>query len=189
MLSALNGDAERSLAAEQRKFWVERSHCQKDKDPVDCLHARYETRLAQIKGRPDYPGDERTARTEYTEALIKEAGKGWAQSMSVYMRAIRACVAKATPKPRAVLTAWPHGGDRSVAMRLRTAAGEDYLCVARQDGTQAQVRKREPVETVPDAGPILWLGTGAAPKAACGTPIQVLDTDDTPVGWLAEAKC
>ncbi len=50
MLSALNGDAERSLAAEQRKFWVERSHCQKDKDPVECLHARYETRLAQIRG-------------------------------------------------------------------------------------------------------------------------------------------
>jgi hypothetical protein len=30
---------------------------------------------------------------------------------------------------------------------------------------------------------------GAAPKEACGKLVQVIDTDDAPVGWLSDAKC
>jgi hypothetical protein len=84
---------------------------------------------------------------------------------------------------------WPEEEGELIAMRMRAANGDDYLCLAKKDGTQPNVRKREAVETVPDAGPILWLGSGPAPKEACGKPLQVLDTDDTPVGWVADANC
>ena len=102
-------------------------------------------------------------REEFSEALIKEAGKGWSQNMSGYIRAIRACISKASPRPRAVLAVWPEEDGEIIAMRLRSGAG-DYMCVAKKDGTQANVRKREPVETVPDAGPILWLGASMPPS-------------------------
>jgi uncharacterized protein len=189
VLKVVSGSAERALTAEQNKFWAARNACQKDKDPVDCLAQRYEARIAELKGRPDYPGDEPHVREEFSEALIKEAGKGWSQNMSAYMRAIRACVANTTPRPRAVLAAWAEEEGELIAMRLRAGNGDDYLCIANKDGTQPHARKREPVETVPDAGPILWLGSGPPPKEACGTPLQVLDTDDTPVGWMADANC
>jgi uncharacterized protein len=189
VLKVVSGSAERAFTGEQNKWWAARNLCQKDKDPDDCLAGRYEARIAELKGRPDYPGDEPHVREEFSEALIKEAGKGWAQNMSAYMRAIRACVGKAAPRPRAVLAVWTEEEGELVGMRLRAGAGEDYMCIAKKDGTQANVRKREPVETVPEAGPILWLGAAAAPKEACGKPLQVLDTDDTPVGWLADGKC
>jgi len=189
VLKVVSGSAERAFTAEQNKFWAARNACQKDKDPVDCLAQRYEARIAELKGRPDYPGDEPHVREEFSESLIKEAGKGWSQNMSAYMRAIRACVANTTPPPRAVLAVWPEEEGELIAMRLRAGNGDDYLCIAKKDGTQPHARKREPVETVPDAGPILWLGSGAAPKEACGKPLQVLDTDDTPVGWVADANC
>jgi uncharacterized protein len=189
VLKVVSGSAERAFTAEQNKFWAARNACQKDKDPVDCLAQRYEARIAELKGRPDYPGDEPHVREEFSEALIKEAGKGWSQNMSAYMRAIRACVAGTTPRPRAVLAVWPEEEGELIAMRLRAGNGDDYLCVAKKDGTQPHARKREAVETVPDAGPILWLGSGPVPKEACGKPLQVLDTDDTPVGWMADANC
>jgi uncharacterized protein len=189
VLKVVSGSAERAFTAEQNKFWAARNACQKEKDPVDCLAGRYEARIAELKGRPDYPGDDPQVRQDFTESLIKESGKGWSQNMSIYMRAIRACSAKASPRPRAVLAVWTEQEGELVAMRLRNQAGEDYMCLAKRDGTQASVRKREPVETVPDAGPILWLGQQAAPKEACGKPVQVLDTDDTTVGWLADANC
>ena len=189
LLKVVSGSAEHDFTAEQNKWWASRSACQKDKDPVDCLAAHYEARIAELKGRPDYPGDEPHVREEFSEALIKEAGKGWSQNMSAYMRAIRGCIAKAAPRPRAVLAVWSEEEGELIGMRLRTGAGEDYMCAAKKDGSQANVRKREAVETVPDAGPILWLGASAPPKEACGKPVQVLDTDDTPVGWLAEANC
>jgi uncharacterized protein len=188
VLKVVSGPAERAFTIDQNKFWAARNACQKNKDPVDCLAQRYEARIAELKGRPDYPGDEPHVREVFSEALIKEAGKGWSQNMSIYMRAIRACIAKASPRPRAVLAVWPEEEGEIIGMRLRSGA-EDYMCVAKKDGTQANVRKREPVETVPSAGPILWLGASTPPKAACGKPLQVLDTDDTPVGWLAEANC
>jgi uncharacterized protein len=189
VLKVVSGSAARAFTGEQNKWWAARNLCQKDKDPDDCLAGRYEARIAELKGRPDYPGDEPHVREEFSEALIKEAGKGWAQNMSAYMRAIRACVGKAAPRPRAVLAVWTEEEGELVGMRLRGGAGEDYMCIAKKDGTQANVRKREPVETVPEAGPILWLGAAAAPKEACGKPLQVLDTDDTPIGWLADGKC
>jgi uncharacterized protein len=189
VLKVVSGSAERAFTADQNKWWAGRNACQKDKDPADCLAGRYEARIAELKGRPDYPGDDPQVRMEFTESLIKESGKGWSQNMSVYMRAIRACIAKAAPRPRAVLTVWTEEEGQLVAMRLRSGAGEDYLCLAKKDGSQANLRKREAVETVPDAGPILWLGAKAAPKEACGKPVQVLDTDDTPVGWLADGNC
>ncbi len=188
VLKVVSGSAERAFNVDQNKWWAARNGCQKDKDPVDCLAQRYEARIAELKGRPDYPGDEPHMREEFSEALIKEAGKGWSQNMSVYMRAIRACIAKASPRPRAVLAVWPEEEGEIIGMRLRSGA-DDYMCVAKKDGKQANVRKREPVETVPEAGPILWLGASSPPKEACGKPVQVLDTDDTPVGWLADANC
>jgi hypothetical protein len=109
--------------------------------------------------------------------------------MSNYMKAIRSCVAKSSPRPRAVLTAWTEEEGELVAMRLRGPAGQDLLCIAKKDGTQPNVRMREPVETVPEEGPILWLTSGPSPGEACKKSVQVLDTDDTPVGWLAEAQC
>ena len=189
VLKVVSGSAEQAFTAEQNKWWASRNACQKDKDPVDCLAGSYEARIAELKGRPDYPGDEPHVREEFSEALIKEAGKGWSQNMSAYMRAIRGCIVKAALRPRAVLAVWPEEEGELIGMRLRTGTGEDSICVARKDGSQANLRKREAVETVPDAGPILWLGASAPPKEACGKPVQVLDTDDTPVGWLAEANC
>jgi uncharacterized protein len=188
VLKVVSGKDERAVTVEQNKWWAARNACQKDKDPVDCLAGRYEARIAELKGRPDYPGDEPQYRETFTESLIKESGKGWSQNMSLYMRAIRACIAKASPRPRAVLTVWPEEEGQLFGMRLQTSGGEDYLCLAKKDGTQVQVRKREAVETVPDAGPILWLGA-SVPKGVCGKPVQVLDTDDTPVGWLSDKTC
>ena len=189
VLKVLSGDAEKSFTAEQRKWWGARATCQKDKDPSSCMEGRYETRMAELKSRPDYPGDEPRPKEEFTESLIKESGKGWSQNMSLYMKAIRACIAKPSPRPRAVLTAWTEEEGELVVMRLRGAGGEDLVCYSKKDGKQASVRPREPVETLPDEGPVMWLGSGAAPKEACGKPVQVLDTDDTPVGWLADGKC
>ena len=84
---------------------------------------------------------------------------------------------------------WTEEEGELVMMRLRGNGDEDLVCYTKKDGKEANVRKREAVETLPDEGPILWLGSGPVPKEACGTPVQVLDTDDTPVGWLADAKC
>jgi uncharacterized protein YecT (DUF1311 family) len=189
MLKVLSSDAEKALNTEQRKWWAERGTCQKQPDPGACLEKRYQARITELTGRADYPGDQPRPREEFSEALIKEAGKGWSQHASQYMKAIRACISKTKPAPRAVLTAWGEEEGELIAMRLRGAAGEDLVCVAKKDGTQANVRAREAVETLPDAGPVLWLGTAGAPKEACGKPVQVIDTDDTPVGWLAEASC
>src|SRR5215470_4377253 len=189
MLKVVTGDAEKALSVEQRKWWAERGSCQRQADPSACLEKRYQARIAELTGRADYPGEQSRPREEFSEALIKEAGKGWSQRASLYMKAIRACISKATPAPRAVLTAWSEEEGELIAIRLRGAAGEDLVCVAKKDGTQANVRAREVAETLPDAGPVLWLGTAAAPKEACGKPVQVIDTDDTPVGWLAEASC
>ena len=189
MLKVLSGDGEKTFTSEQRKWWAERGTCQKDADPSGCLERRYQARITALTLRPDYPGDQPRPREEFSEALIKEAGKGWSQNMSVYMRAIRACLAKAKPAPRAVLAAWTEEEGELVLMRLRGAVGEDLVCTAKKDGAQSNMRAREPAETLPDAGPVLWLGAGAAPQEACGKPVQVIDTDDTPVGWLADGKC
>lgn len=190
MLHALSGSAEKAFSAEQRRWWAARAACEKDKDPSHCLETRYEARIAEVKTRPDYPGDEHAKRPEgFTESLIKQSGPGWSQNASAYMKAIRACIAKTSPAPRAILVAWSEEEGELVAMRLRGAAGEDLLCTAKRDGTQPNVRPREQGETVPGEGPILWLGSGSSPKEACGKPIPVLDTDDTQVGWLADAKC
>lgn len=190
MLRVLSGSAEQAFTAEQRKWWGARGACQKDKDPQSCLEGRYEARIAEVKARPDYPGDEQAPRQEgFTESLIKETGQGWSQHASAYMKAVRACVAKTVPAPRAVLVAWTEEEGELVVMRLRGAAGEDLLCTAKKDGATANVRPREQGETVPAEGPILWLGSGTPPKGACGKPVPVLDTDDSQVGWLADAKC
>jgi uncharacterized protein len=189
MLKVLSSDGERTFSAEQRKWWGERGTCQKEADPSGCLEKRYQSRITALTSRPDYPGDQPRPREEFSEALIKEAGKGWSQNMSAYMKAIRACIAKANPAPRAVLAVWTEEEGELVLLRLRGAAGDDLVCIAKKDGTQPNVRPREPAETLSDAGPVLWLGTGAAPKEACGKPVQVIDTDDTPVGWLADGKC
>jgi uncharacterized protein len=190
VLKVVSGSSEKAFTKEQNTFWGARSACRKDKDPNSCLEDRYVSRIAELKGRPDYPGDEPgPQRVVFTESLIKEGGKGWAQNMSNYMKAIRSCVAKSKPRPRAVLTAWSEEEGELVGMRLRGAAGQDWLCIAKKDGSQPHVRAREAVETVPEAGPILWLTKGPSPGEACKKSVQVLDTDDTPVGWLAEAKC
>lgn len=189
VLKVLSGNAEKTFTAEQQKWWAARGACQKDKDPQSCLEGRYENRITELTSRPDYPGEGPRPKDEFTESLIKETGKGWSQNMSLYMKAIRACVAKTSPKPRAVTTVWTEEEGEVVVMRLRGAGGEDLVCYTKKDGKQASVRPREPVETLPDEGPVLWLSSGAAPKEACGKPVQVLDTDDTPVGWLADGKC
>ncbi len=188
-LSVVSGDSLRTLTAQQNKWWGQRAACQKQKDATGCLEDRYISRIDELKNRPDYPGDDRQSREEFSEALIKEGGTGWSQNMSGYMKAIRSCVAKSAPRPSAVLTAWTEKEGEWVAMRLRGKDGQDLLCFAKKDGTQPKLRAREAVETVPDEGPILWLGMGGAPKGACGKPVQVLDTDDTPVGWLSPVKC
>ena len=189
VLKVVSGDAEKAFSAEQRKWWAERGTCQKESDPRGCLEKRYHARIATLTSRADYPGDQPGPREEFSEALIKEAGKGWSQNMSMHMKAIRACTARAKPAPRAVLTVWTEEEGELVLMRLRGGAGEDLVCVAKKDGTQPSVRAREPAETLPDPGPVLWLSAGAAPKEACGKPVQVIDTDDTPVGWLADGNC
>ena len=189
MLDVLSGDAAKKFAAEYNTWWINLAECRTELDPDTCLAALYQTRIVEVRSRPDYPGDERKRHEEFSESMIKESGKGWSQNMSAYMKAIRACVAKPSPKPRAVLTVWTEEEGEIVMMRLRGGAGEDLVCYAKKNGTEASVRKREAVETLPEAGPILWLGSGPPPKEACGKPVQVLDTDDTPVGWVADAAC
>jgi len=189
MLKVLSGDAEKTFSAEQRRWWAERATCQKDSDPSGCLEKRYQTRIGELTNRPDYPGDQPRPHEGFSETLIKESGRGWSQHTSLYMRAIRACTAVTKPAPRAVLTAWTEEDGDLILVRLRGAAGEDLICMAKKDGTQPALRVREPAESLPEAGPVLWLSAGATPKEACGNPVQVIDADDTPVGWLADGAC
>src|SRR5262245_61947511 len=142
MLKVLTGDPEKALNTEQPKWWAERGPRPKPAHPGACLEKRYQARIAELTGRADYPGDQPRPREEFSEALIKEAGKGWSQHASLYMKAIRACIAKAKPAPRAVLIAWSEEEGELIAMRLRGATGEDLVCVAKKDGTQANVRAR-----------------------------------------------
>ena len=107
MLDVLKGDAEKGFTADHGKWWANLAQCRKDKDPPTCLEGRYQARISEIKSRPDYSGEGPRPREEFSEALIKEAGKGWAQNMSAYMKAIRACSAKSPPKARAVLSVCP----------------------------------------------------------------------------------
>ena len=59
---------------------------------------------------------------------------------------------------------WTEEEGELVMMRLRGGGDEDLVCFAKKDGTEPNVRKREPAETLPEEGPILWLGSGGAPE-------------------------
>ena len=75
-----------------------------------------------------------------------------------------------------------------VPVLLLTACGAEEGVPERAPPVSAPAETWD-LSRLPDPGPVLWLSTGGAPKEACGKPVQVIDTDDTPVGWLAEGNC
>ena len=101
--------------------------------------------------------------------------------MSVY-KAIRSCI-QSLAKPRAVRRRGPRRVNRC-RVRLRRPSGETGLhCQEGRD--QADLRPREPGTLPEQADP--WRFRSSSRKLREAIP--VLDTDDTPVGWVADANC
>jgi len=189
-LRGAQGEAVKSLEAEQRRWWGDRAQCQKDSDPIACVGRKYTTRIDTLKGRPDYPGDQPALGPKITkDAPIKEVGQGWSKNLSEYFKAIKVCVA-VSPKPaRSVLTAWKEERGETVAMWIQDDEDQNLLCLAARDGSKLiRLRLRDVDEDLPEVGPILYLGN-TEPRGHCENPIPVLDPSGREFGWLAQSLC
>ncbi|MSQ60741.1 MAG: hypothetical protein EXR36_14165 [Betaproteobacteria bacterium] len=188
LLRGTDPGAKRSLESDQRKWWGERSQCQKNADPPACVEQSYTTRIGNLKARPDYPGDVAPAMGPkiIQDAPIKEAGQGWAKNLSEYFKAINLCVASARTPIQAVLSAWNEGRDM-VAMWLRRQDGQNLRCTAARNGNQLKSLVDWDVgEDIHTTGPVLYLG---AKEPGCASAAGVIDPIGTPLGWLIGTDC
>jgi hypothetical protein len=46
------------------------------------------------------------------------------------------------------------------------------------------LREANDYETLPEPGPVYYPDPSAPPAGACGKPVQILDENDAPSGWL-----
>lgn len=185
LLRVSSGDKEKTLTAGQRKWWATRGECSKQADPVACLEDRYSSRIAALKEHPDYtelhPGP-----VELTPENIASAGQGWTKSLSRYLKAIRVCMRKAPGSVKAVTAGWDDQQyDQAVGMRMRGPANENWVCVAQRNGSEViSLREANNLEMLPEEGPLFYPDPTAPPGGACGKPVQILDENDAPTGWL-----
>lgn len=185
LLRVTAGDTQKKLTAEQNRFWAARGDCRSKPDPVACLDALYSTRITALRERPDYT-EQRPTQIELPPERLASVGEGWSKSLGKYRKAIRACLRRAPAPAQAVLAAWnDEQRDAAVGVRMLGPNGEAWMCVAAGSGLEVfSLREANEYETLPEPGPIYYPDPSAAPAGACGTPIQILDENDAPAGWL-----
>jgi len=185
LLRVTSGSTSKQLAAEQNRWWASRNDCRKHGDGVACLDTLYSARIEELRARPDFT-ELRPTQIELPPERLASAAEGWAKNMSRYQKAIRACLRKTPVTARAVTSAWDDADrDNAVGVRMQGPNDEIWICVASLDGMQVHgMREANSYETLPDAGPIYYPDPSAPPAEACGTPVQILDRNDAPVGWL-----
>ena len=188
LLRVVSADAERTLTAEQRRWWGAREECRRQSAPQQCLEARYSDRIAALRSRPDYT-EARPGPVELAPEAIAAAGQGWSRGLSGYMKAIRACLRKAPGAVTRIGSAWEDGEEeQAVGMRMRGSGTDAWVCVARRNGSEViALRPANAYESLPAEGPMFYPDPSAAPADACGKPVQVLDEHEAPVGWIGPA--
>ncbi len=187
LLRSATPEGEKTLAADQRRWWGTREECRKHAAPEACLEVRYGERIAQLKARPDYT-EARPGPVELPPEPVSAAGDGWSRALSGYLKAIRACLRKAPGTVKAVTAGWEDPElEQAVGLRLRGASGESWVCIARRNGAELLAfRETNNLEPLPAEGPLFYPDV-RPPPGACGKPVQVLDEFDAPVGWLGPA--
>jgi uncharacterized protein len=188
LLRVTSGDSERTLSAEQRRWWTTRDECRRQPAPQACLESRYAERIAALRGRPDYT-EARPGAVELPPDSITAAGEGWSRALSSYIKAIRVCLRKAPGSVERIGNAWADPEqEQAVSMRMRAANGDTLLCTARRNGSEVlTLHAVNSYESLPPEGPLFYPDPGAPPASACGNPVQVLDEHDAPTGWVGPA--
>ena len=185
LLRVTTGEAQKKLTAEQNRFWAARGDCRGKPDPLACLDTLYSGRIAALRERPDYT-ELRATQVELPPEQLASTGTGWSKSLGRYRKAIRACLRRTPTPAKAVLVAWPdEEREGAVGMRMQGPNGETWMCVAAASGLEVfSLRETNDYETLPPPGPIYYPDPSAPPLGACGKPIQILDENDAPSGWL-----
>jgi len=185
LLRVTTGETQRKLSGEQNRFWAARGDCRAKPDPLACLDSLYSARIATLRERPDYT-ELRPTQIELPPEQLASAGTGWSKALGKYRKAIRACLRRTPTPAKAVLVAWPdEEREGAVGMRLQGPNGENWMCVAAASGLEVfSLREANDYETLPAPGPVYYPDPSAPPAAACGKPIQILDENDAPSGWL-----
>lgn len=185
LLRVTAGETQKQLTAEQNRFWAARGDCRGKPDPAACLDTLYSTRIAALRERSDYT-EQRPTQIELPPERLSSVGEGWSKSLGKYRKAIRACLRRTPAPAQAVLVAWPdEQREGAVGMRMLGPGREAWMCVAAGSGLEVySLREANEYETLPEPGPIYYPDPSAPPSGACGTPIQILDENDAPAGWL-----
>jgi uncharacterized protein len=187
-LKVQTGQGRKSLEAEQRAWWSTRNECRKASDPKGCLENRYESQIAALESRPDYPGEATAKNVDMPPELITTAGRGWTRQLSKYQRALRACREESSVAIGKILVAWPLGEEQSVGARLVDWNLKEWVCVAHIEGHKVyRFEARDPAEQLPASGPVFHFGADIPP--GCKTATQVLDVNGKPAGWISDADC
>ena len=185
LLRVTAGDTQKQLTAEQNRWWASRNDCRKKSDPAACLDALYTSRIAALRARPDYT-EARPSQIELPPERIAAVGEGWSKSLGKYLKAIRTCLRKTPAPAKAVMVAWDdETRDDAVGVRMQGPNDEIWVCVASRNGlTLFSLREASSYEELPEPGPIFYPDPSSAPAQACGKPVQILDENDAPAGWL-----
>lgn len=185
LLRVSSGNAEKTLAADQHRWWATRDECRRQAQPGECLETRYVQRIALLKARPDYT-ELRPGPVELPPERLSAVGEGWSKSLSRYLKAIRACLRRAPAAVRVIGAGWEETGtEPGVGLRMRGPRDEIWVCTATRNGAQVlSFREANLYEPLPAEGPLFYPDPTAPPAGACGTPVQVLDEYDAPVGWI-----
>jgi uncharacterized protein len=185
LLRVTAGDTQKKLTAEQNRFWATRNDCRAKPDPVACLDTLYSDRIAALRARPDFT-EQRPTQIELPPERLSSVGEGWSKSLGKYRKAIRACLRRTPAPARAVVAAWSdEQRDNAVGVRMQGPNDETWMCVADSNGLQVfSLREPNEYETLPEPGPIYYPDPSSPPAGACGTPVQILDENDAPSGWL-----
>jgi len=185
LLRVTTGETQKKLTAEQNRFWATRNDCRAKPDPVACLDTLYADRIATLRARPDFT-EQRPTQIELPPEELSSVGEGWSKSLGKYRKAIRACLRRAPAPAKAVVAAWnDEQRDNAVGVRMQGPNDEIWMCVAAASGLEVfSLREPNEYETLPEPGPIYYPDPSSPPAGACGTPIQILDENDAPAGWL-----
>ena len=185
LLRVSTGNAEKTLAADQHRWWATRDECRRQAQPGECLETRYVQRIALLKARPDYT-ELRPGPVELPPERLSAVGEGWSKSLSRYLKAMRACLRRAPAAVKVIGAGWEEtGAEPSVGLRMRGPRDEIWVCTATRNGAQVlSFREANLYEPLPAEGPLFYPDPTAPPAGACGTPVQVLDEYDAPVGWI-----
>jgi uncharacterized protein len=188
LLRTTAAEAQRALTGEQRRWWSSRDECRRQGEAQQCLESRYLERIGALRARPDYT-EARPGPVELPPEAISAVGQGWSRSLSAYIKAIRACLRKAPGRVARIGNAWPDAEqEQAVTMRMQGADGEIWVCTARRNGSEVMgFRATNAYEPLPAEGPLFYPDPAGSPANACGTPVQVLDEYEAPVGWIGPA--